>query len=314
MTELNNLFSYLDQRNLLLPQKRTLILNLGFGKCGSTSMQSKLLPFLPFSSYSYQGRYYKINREKNKLFPHDKVNDMSSMISSKKFSLLSRAVSDAFDKRNCVCFSSELLPSDFSSAVQAAQCLTKSLDDDIEVIYLFGVRNARMAAFSSYVHSVHQYFQKENQFYSINDVIFDNVEAALGLGFSKEDFFTVCGKRPIAIDQYDYSGIIAKFLQSAARKSSSFIIDVNALSSSQRFWRDLFSRVIGQECTIDGGKILRDWMCMIDQLSPVNFTPSKNKKLIPFESRSIDAENEKKLQLIELKNCISYPRLGNYYS
>lgn len=312
MKRADRLAQYVGNRTLLCPSKRTFVLNLGFGKCGSTTLQSMVLPFLPIDSYSYSGRHYKVDLEGNKLYADKRHGDIFSLIERKTFSPLPKLINKAFDEANCVCFSAEILPADLESAIEIAKLLTQNIRPDIELIYLFNVRHARAALLSGYLHSLNQYYRKENQLYSVNDVIFDSEEVAFQFGFKQQDFFDKGSKRPLPLQHYRYAYIINEFLKNTSKKGSAFVVDVNVITSSQRFWRDIFSKICGSSVPIDSN-ILHRWMEFLDSQGPVNST-SSTRDSVPYAYRAINAINEKKLEAIEFQNISNYGRMGEYYS
>ena len=101
--------------NKIEGSRNTLILNPGFGKCGSTTLQSLILPFLPIKNYLYEGRHYKYVTQSGKIFGFKPLVYEESLLNYvNNSSMFAARLRQIFEGQiiRVVCLSNELLPSD----------------------------------------------------------------------------------------------------------------------------------------------------------------------------------------------------------
>jgi len=293
--------------------KKSFIFNLGMGKCGSTTLQAKLLPLLPLQKYSYQGRYYKLIQDKSLTIKPFNVNgSVADLLATRNLLHLSEKISSLYEMHDCICYSNELLPVEFKTALDHANCIIKVLPKDVDVIYLFSVRNPRKALLSSYAHACLQYMSLNQLPYRLSDVIIDDTSKDSDYLHLSDDSTAIGTKRPLFLRHFWYSRIIRKFLSGCEKPGSIFISDVEILTSSRRFWFDLFHAITDIKNHESIFPFLDLWMEQIEFLSATN-KKTEFINSIPIKYRFLNIEQEQRIIDLGIQCLSEYKELGSFY-
>ena len=168
-----------DLINKIQPSsQKTIFLNLGFAKCGSTFLQSSVWPYLPFNKYQYLGRYYRKgihSRLEGGLQPYDGQNSFAKLLHKATTCIEAKAKLSLFLKKkletnNLLCFSSEILP-DAKAAIESYE-LIKGLIPEANFVHLIVLRPPLDVAWSSYAHKMLYRHFKGEELISFDDRAF----------------------------------------------------------------------------------------------------------------------------------------------
>ena len=291
--------------------QNTLILNFGFGKCGSTSLQSLILPFLPLKNYTYEGRHYKLIVDSSRNIINFKPIMLSKTLSSHIYepAILIEKLIEIFKEQtnHIACLSEELLPSNPDQVYNLIQLIKQALSE-VKIIYLFSVRDLIPMVISGYSHACLQHLEVKGYAYSINEVIFETFKDASKEGYSKEALHTVGSKRPILIENF----YLAKMIEDMkTNKSDTFIINVTSLFRNQQCWFELLLNITKD--FDDSYSTASQWVQLLGELSPVNKKTMLAKSKIGKNNRSLNLANSNRFEKVDIQNRESYCRLGHYW-
>ncbi|WP_028953315.1 hypothetical protein [Synechococcus sp. CC9616] len=292
-------------------EQNTLILNFGFGKCGSTSLQSMVLPFLPLKNYTYEGRHYKLLVDSSLNIINFKPIEIKQTLFNHIYEpdILVEKISQLFNGKtnHIACLSNELLPTSPEQVSKLIHLVKKSCSG-LKLIYLFSIRDIIPMVISGYSHGCLQHLEVEGYAYSINEVIFETFKDAYKEGYSIESLFTAGGKRPIIIENYYLAKIIEELNTSI---SDTFIINVNSLFKNQQIWFELLLNIT--KSFDDSYSIARQWVESLEKLGPVNRKTIVAKSKIEESKRTLNLINSQRLRQVDILNKEKYSKLGHYW-
>ena len=293
-------------------EQNTLILNLGFGKCGSTSLQSMVLPFLPLKNYTYEGRHYAFVLDHSRNIINfqaiEKKNALSNYIYDPD--ILVDKISHLFNgkKNHIACISHELLPSSPAQVSNLIHLINKSFSE-LKLIYLFSIRDIMPMVISGFSHACLQHLKDKGYAYSINEVIFETFKDASKQGYSRESLFTAGAKRPILIENY----YLAKMIQELhTNKSNTFIIDVNSLFKNHQTWFELLLNI--NKNFDDSYNVATKWVHLLEEFRPINKKTHMAKLYIEEDLRVPNQLNYNRLMQVDRLNKENYCKLGHYWN
>lgn len=291
--------------------QNTLILNFGFGKCGSTSLQSTILPYLPLKNYTYQGRYYKLIIDSSRRIvsfrPVVKKERLINYIEQPELVVEKLIQIFKGQTNQVVCLSEELLPTNPDEVSNLFYLIKQSLSE-VKIIYLFSIRDLIPMVISGYSHACIQHLKMKGFSYSINEVIFETFVDAQKAGYSNESLNEFGAKRPIIMENF----YLAKMIENLkTNKSNTFILNVNSLFTNQQLWFELLLNITKE--FDETYSIAEQWVQLLGELSPVNTKTQLAKMRIEKDKRSLNQINSNKLNLIDIENKITYCTLGHYW-
>lgn len=291
--------------------QNTLILNLGFAKCGSTTLQSLILPFLPLKSYTYQGRYYKLILDDSKNIIKVKPGKIKNSLSeyARSPGEFNHSVNKIFKDQNnhVACISLEMLPAELDHVVRLIKSIEKK-SDNFRIIYLFSVREIPAFVQSGFSHACLQHLEVKGYPYSINEVIFETLDDAAKEGFTQDSLLKIGGKRPILLENLKLAKIIK---QLEIIKANTFIIKTSSLYSNHQLWFNFLLQITQtyEESCITASK----WVNQMNTLNPTNQSTSQANNRLEKKYIELNIENKQRLLEIETINNENYPTLGHYW-
>jgi hypothetical protein len=251
--------------------QKTIILNLGYAKCGSTLLQTRILPNLPLKDYCYVGRNYKYKIGSSNKFIAEKPEKYE--IGFNEFFLQADTTdshitlfSDLLKQYSCICYSSEILPTYLDLIFEKCRILEMSMPH-VKIIYLITIRDRKARIMSEYSHNLLQHHASTGASFPLHNVVFWTWKEAIKNGFSLYNEKAYGARRAIVLKDSMYG----HFLNHQGHLRGEFVLqDIANLCTEISFWKRLFCLLNPDIVSNDPSDLASNWVELIANLPRVN--------------------------------------------